>query len=195
MSIIAGSEVVVIIMVMVMQPDNHPHHHHHRHQCSSILGGYISLCLCIIIWYDMFKLCQKYQNHHGYCRTIICDGPNGLPASKAQGARAKTHLLGGPMPIPPSSPFELSKKGGWVDSLVDPGGARSGTSIEWNPKLFRMEGLTYHNKSLQNGTRISIEWNLRGSYKQRHVYKMEEPVIGLKSDWFHLFPHFFPKKW
>jgi hypothetical protein len=174
----AGNEVVVIIMVMIMQPDNH---HHHRHQCSSILGGYISLCLCIIIWYDMFKLCQKYQNHHGHCRTIICDGPNGLPASKAQGARAKTHLLGGPMPIPPSSPFELSKKGGWVDSLVDPGGARSGTSIEWNPKLFRMEGLTYHNKSLQNGTPISIEWNLRGSYKQRHVYKMEEPVIGLKS--------------
>ena len=37
------------------------------------------------------------------------------------------------------SPSGLSKKGGWVNSLVDPGGARSGTSKEWNPKLYRME--------------------------------------------------------
>ena len=38
------------------------------------------------------------------------------------------------------SPSGLSKKGGWRNSLVDPGGARSGTSKEWNPKLYRMDG-------------------------------------------------------
>ena len=33
------------------------------------------------------------------------------------------------------SPCELSKKGGWRHSIVDRGGARSGTSKEWSPKL------------------------------------------------------------
>ena len=39
------------------------------------------------------------------------------------------------LPITKISPCELSKKGGWRHSIVDRGGARSGTSKEWSPKL------------------------------------------------------------
>ena len=47
------------------------------------------------------------------------------------------------------STFELSKKGGRHHSLVVPGGgARSGTSIEWNPARNRMEGL--HDQIIPN---------------------------------------------
>ena len=48
-------------------------------------------------------------------------------------------------------------------------------SNECHPNLYRMEP--------------------QGSYKQRHVYKLEATMLGLKSASFHFFPFFFPRKW
>ena len=87
------------------------------------------------------------------------------------------------------SPFGLSKRDGWVNSIGVRGGARSGTR---GPKLYKMEVLDLSRHQIPiEWNPISIEWSPRGYYTQRPIYRMEVPVLGLKRASFHFFSCFF----